>query len=372
LTYRVWILGAGFSRSLGAPLLHDLLSLAARSRLYAEYRDIFRREDADPVFELYHFGRGFSEGPLNPLASATTRGGLLWRDAEHFLAFLDEAVRRPPLEDQLNDIWAQINAHRKDSPVDRLPAWVLRATALRIVAASCSSFLEGVDSSNLGEFESWRPYEAWMRHLGGDDVLISFNYDRVVECLGRAVADDGVSRSGGVHVVLPTVGNSPGTSDAEVGKTLLIKLHGSVDWEMKEIEGICAQPWSRDLLQPPHSLALGIPGRSKQSLASKFFSQLWELAAERISAAHEIYFLGYRFPESDSAARETLLDAIASNRNGPTIRTILGPGVQDPQSIRLAQLLQWTTGSGYVDSTPLWVEDFLSVWARRLRAETQL
>ena len=60
------------------------------------------------------------------------------------------------------------------------------------------------------------------------------------------------------------------------------------------------------------TLALGIPGRSKYRLTKTFFARLWKMASERVAAANEIYFLNRRFPETDAAAHETLLDSITA------------------------------------------------------------
>src|SRR5438128_8731818 len=86
---RVWILGAGFSRSLGGPLMTDLLSLAAWRLILATYRSVIPKDDADLVFWLFHFGNGFPEGSPDPRIDIS--GEARWRDAEHFLEILDNA-----------------------------------------------------------------------------------------------------------------------------------------------------------------------------------------------------------------------------------------------------------------------------------------
>jgi hypothetical protein len=61
---RVWILGAGFSRSLGGPLMGDLLSLGALRDITALYGEHLNAQHAELVFYLFHCGAGFPDGPL--------------------------------------------------------------------------------------------------------------------------------------------------------------------------------------------------------------------------------------------------------------------------------------------------------------------
>lgn len=86
---RVWVLGAGFSRSLGGPLMNDLLSLAARRRILAAYSSYIDRDEVDTIFWLFHYGCGFPEGRLDPRIAE--QGEHAWDDAEQFLETLDNA-----------------------------------------------------------------------------------------------------------------------------------------------------------------------------------------------------------------------------------------------------------------------------------------
>src|SRR5690349_15185217 len=86
---RVWILGAGFSRALGGPLMNDLLSVAAWRQVLALYQTQIGREDADLVFWLFHYGWRFQEGSPDPDISGA--GERRWQDAEQFLETLDRA-----------------------------------------------------------------------------------------------------------------------------------------------------------------------------------------------------------------------------------------------------------------------------------------
>jgi hypothetical protein len=69
----VWILGSGFSRSLGGPLLNELISLGGLRNVMASYP---MADDLEDVQRMYNDG---------------IAGGL-WVDAEAFLDRLDVAT----------------------------------------------------------------------------------------------------------------------------------------------------------------------------------------------------------------------------------------------------------------------------------------
>jgi hypothetical protein len=100
---RVWLLGAGFSASLGAPLLNDLLSFRVRRKLANAGFLAHSAEALDPgpargaarlqelVYALYHHGTGYPEGYLLDPHEPTPRSEKgLWRHAEEYLERLDE------------------------------------------------------------------------------------------------------------------------------------------------------------------------------------------------------------------------------------------------------------------------------------------
>ena len=80
-----------------------------------------------------------------------------------------------------------------------------------------------------------------------------------------------------------------------------------------------------------------------------------------------LVFVGYRFPESDSQSRSTLLEAIGENRGPGRILTVLGPSTFDSE--RLKVLLEVATfGRPHaVRILPLFAQDFLAlVWSLNL------
>jgi len=389
---RVWIVGAGFSRSLGAPLLKDLLSPAARMAIASRYSDLIEPADADQVFMLYHYGTDFEDGAVDPVRM--TDGVRRWRDAEHFLETLDEACENEATAAELQRLWQRFRSvcgigsdFREALP----PPTVFRRTAKRIVAASCAGFVEGMTKNSVRVRERWLPYLNWLGRLRNHDTIISFNYDRVIELLRPEVRGDG----GNVHEWAAHVAGIDGSiSDLELaseaqsaGLPTLLKLHGSVDWVVAG-DKVERREWNRSLLGAANEPAIATPGPLKMTMAEGFFQRLWKHAEIRLTGADQIYVLGFRFPESDAHPRERLLRAIHANQGGKLrVNVILGPDVLGKDSRRVLDLLEWSvtpsrlildpkaraefrvedTGVGVDErvilAQALFVEDFLTLWA---------
>ena len=97
----------------------------------------------------------------------------------------------------------------------------------------------------------------------------------------------------------------------------------------------------------------------------KEFAALWTAACDAIRKATGIFFIGYRFPETDAYSRETLLAAIGDNRNVKDVRIVLGTNQNAPDIVRVEELLSTVCGPSVTRAVPLWAEDFLSTYVRR-------
>lgn len=175
----MWILGAGFSRALGGPLLEDL----------------FRMEPLNQISAQFPVGR------FSGLAADLYRAKVLfnhgkehryWDNAEVFLAAAENAflevgpdADREDVDRQREFLFARADAawaHSGRETGEELHQFrrVMQERGnlmvRRALAAECSRFCYGPHS------EIWEPYKRWLDSLQPElDALVSFNYDCVVE-----------------------------------------------------------------------------------------------------------------------------------------------------------------------------------------------
>jgi hypothetical protein len=369
----VWILGAGFSRSLGGPLLTDLLSPPTNNFVSAVYREnsfiglpegdanLAERAAALDVRLLYQQCGG----------STAEEGKRFWDDAEAFLDQLDAAAHggpESPAYSRIRNAFQIASAYNGEfGDVKKM-----RDAARRLVAAACCAFVKDADTSE----ERWQPYTSWARRMTPTDTIVTFNYDRVPEKLNA------------FDVVLPHP-----TAPVEDGafRPQLLKLHGSVDWHREARDGIVTfRDTKRDeyaIECDGEAIGLATPGPTKR-LAAKEAGSLWDGAKRRIRAAEVIVFVGFRFPPSDAEAREQLLKAIGENSSTHVeLHIVLGPERSHRDVVRLEQLLRYVlirngrdeivpprihmqlsgaVKTFAVTTHPLYAEDFFSVWHRGL------
>lgn len=364
---RVWVLGAGFSYSLGGPLLPDLLSVAAKLRLEATYPDQFDKNQIDPIFWLYHFGTGFQEGDFGGGFRSGNlirpRGIHVFKHAEDFLELLDDAARDGDKSEYLTGVFERLYREASTAGTDHARQAVgigqlgggklrhpsvedLQRSARRIVAAAVSAFTEGVDATAVRSMERWMPYRAWIDSLGAEDTIVTFNYDRVIEI--AAAGTDATSP----RAIVPgprqyLEEQVRGAADDE--DPLLLKLHGSVDWVWNDDRSeVRYEPWGKESLVANRSIAIATPGPIKRQVTDKdgSFYPLWSRARKALSAAEEVYFVGYRFPETDAFARQQLLTALGRNDcKSLKLYTVLGHDIRSAPSQRLQALLRSSTGA---------------------------
>jgi len=308
------------------------------------------------VFWLYHFGLRFRDGPLE--GETVPAGMSRWNDAEHFLEHLDAcAGGNAEAQRSLQSLWSKTRTaddwrHFGDDAVPGpLPAIEeISRDARRIIAAACSSFLDGLTEVSIPSLERWEPYLRWADQLTSDDTVVSFNYDCVVELACAAARK-------ALHVPGPAPeSETEGTTSPEPqasGRPRLLKLHGSTDW-VRDATGRVRQVTVRSpdsLLAENVDVVIATPGNAKRQMADTLLAGLWGQAQSALAGADEVHFIGYRFPESDAFALCRLLDAIKERadvfRSGQTprlhllkVHTVLGPEVNGRDSSRLGALLR--------------------------------
>lgn len=356
----VWILGAGFSRSLGAPLLSDLFSEASTHRILSLYGDELADHNlCHGVSLLYRYG---AYGLRSPAIASQ------WEHAEEFLEHLALADQFPHENASMLALVQRVGSHKPyvDGRVgvaaeagagalrtyaqDETTISKINELAIRMFAAECCAFLHKVSKSNQGE--RWDPYKRWAKMLTAEDTVITFNYDRVLEQVDQ-----------NLHRIA-----IPGDMENE-SSCAIYKLHGSVDW--------CRVGTRITVSSTPHhavaanreSHVLATPGPLKKRMTAGdsnskgILRPLWDAARKRIETADGVVFIGYRIPPSDSWSRQWLLDAIDTNlgnrKEDLRVYTVLGDDTNHPHSRRLRGLLSHHDIA--LEQKPLFAQDFLAL-----------
>lgn len=327
----VWILGAGFSRGLNAPLFRELFM--SDRRVAASGLNL-PGPDALGVMAVY---RKYSEGSPD----------VLWRDPEEFIDVL-ESARKP------GRALALLTAATSMAVPQMVDA------ARRILAIECSHFLRGADPTT----ERWQPYLMWGSRLGASDTVVSFNYDRVLEVLQNKCP----SECNYYSIIVPTDDVESEVRRARMAKCApILKLHGSVDWLVTNGRiGIDAGEDLPARASSGSDIVLAVPGPDKGDLGKRFpeIGKLWRHAEDAVSRARRIVFLGYRFPVTDASARVRFLEAIKAAIRGDALQKIeivLGPDENHPDVARMKGLLSFVCAGTRVTPKvlPLFVQDFL-------------
>jgi hypothetical protein len=356
----VWVLGSGFSKSLGGPLLNELMTPERLERLKKPY-----------WLESHHAGWERMHGVWTDLVahyrtSLDPKNPRPWRDAEEYIEMLSAAGENQApafqimVELTLGDGLKYPKTHNMLLPF-------IAQHAAKWLAAVTYEFTAVSDTKS----ERWQPYVNWAKQLGDNDEVITFNYDRAVE--------------------LATAAAWPKPDDCNDwhSRTRFHKLHGSVDEffirERPETLTRIEDPKQivQHLCEDDKEVALGVPGPGKLSYSTRLFADRWQSAEKALQEATAIVFVGYRFPPTDSYAKRILLQALGNNVNEHILlHTVLGPRKDDDLQ-RLDSLLRWSmSNSGRVDldtpgdphtfpktfsmrRQPLWAEDFMAVFERK-------
>jgi len=334
----VWILGAGFSRALGAPLFRDLF----KTDLNVTASGLPLPDRIPDVLAQYRKSAPGGEPER-----------FLWHDPEEFLDFVESAR-------------TQSGAKELIQRVTSLPVELLVDRGRRALAIECSQFLRGANPLT----ERWLPYLMWVNRLSASDTVVTFNYDRVFEVLKEnrsSILDNGYRTD--FRVIIPGPGWEDHLSETQaLGCAPVLKLHGSVDWVARE--GAIVVDDTPNLAATSASgtdLVLAIPGPGKASLRREHrnIGHLWRVAKDALSKAQRVVFLGYRFPPSDAQARVEILgcmkDAARVGRL-TKVEIVLGPNRGAGDVVRMQGLVTYATSDSPSPLVhPLFVEDFLSM-----------
>lgn len=312
----VWVLGAGFSKALGGPMLNELLTQPGYDEWVARHPELGDAAEAGRLFWGQYRGWGQHKGS-NPHG--------IWAHAEDFLDYVDTAYRT-----------VGHRAERLSRMLDGHPTYLgdikqFRQHCLKCVAAQCY-FTRDADQS----LEAWQPYADWGNTLRrGQDAIITFNYDLVVESLA---GNHGIEELTHKSPVMP---RSEAQCEAEkvplfneADGVPILKLHGSIGWVLQNGQIYRAEP-EYCLRDPKLTPFIATPGPAKRLHRQRELGPLWKAAENYLKAADVVVFIGYRFPPSDTESKRFILDALAKNESHYLrIHTVLGPNNADTARLR--------------------------------------
>jgi SIR2-like domain len=327
----VWILGSGFSAPLGGPLLSDLFRQETKNEILPFFREDEYPELAESlpwVQRTFHLGLSKGE----------------WRNAEAYLAYVDDAYRdgSSAKHGRVEQLIVEANAPQpsdmlNDATQVRFFGYRARVTQKfdRLVKRGLASEVSRFLVENPPTSERWLPYRRWVRSLRpGFDTVVTFNYDTVVE---TAVETEGVAKNFWIGI--------PGARSPSQ-QVPVLKLHGSVNWRLRRDpkdgrESV--EPTKDDLLKvPTENIAMAAPGGTKSDFVVTHFASLWANAEAALNAADMLFVVGYSFPDTDPTAQYRLLDAFAAGGRGEkAVHIVLGADVT-PASRRMLSLIQST------------------------------
>jgi len=329
----VWILGAGFSKPLGAPLLKDLLWPEALRNIHYTYDEKqypkLRGLPTTSAHWLYQYGTRYARGHRDmDFKGVDMEGAQFWENPEDYLDYLEVAAQNDLsraariVRDALRQFWGKA--------LQPVPVEEVSVAARRLVAAECSAFLEGIDT----ESERCMPYVRWANTLvkPGDSV-ITFNYDLVIER---------VANRGGPKFMVPVNKDDLAGCRGLGDRVPVYKLHGSVDWRWNRKDGRIEHPGDDHfaLTCDDKDLAIASPGPLKLTM-TKELDLLWEHAMTDLRRATQIVFVGYGFPQTDAYAKRRLIEAIRENvSEGLHLHIVLGPDLRAPPVVRLDGMLR--------------------------------
>jgi hypothetical protein len=332
---KVWVIGAGFSRRLGGPLLGDLISETALK--------ILRHRHPGTWLDGSHLDQA-----IQTFLAGASRG--MWRDAEEYMAALAsgdstwiariaELLRAGMTAEAYLTLStpSEYSSHMSPEDVVVDACWF---GATQLVAAQCADFVERSQSDP----EGWLPYDRWANAISSDDVIVSFNYDDVVE---RVMARN----KRPLWVPNPRM---PSLGSASKGELSLLKLHGSVTFR-----DTILHPREPDTVAnlDRNPAFIATPGRGKRDDCLASYLELWQAASKAIASCDSLSVLGYRCPPTDEMAKAMLVDSLARRNSKPNIDLVLGDDRQ--ATARLAALLR---GHARVRNTRLFAQDYLSVF----------
>jgi NAD-dependent SIR2 family protein deacetylase len=316
--HNVYILGAGFSKDAGAPLIHDFLDRARE--FYADPNSALDLQEREQFEQVFSFKREVAKArekfriDLDNIeqlfglvemsqrlgsASSKTRDATVYLIAKTLQLALTDTSKRPPVRMALAQGYATQASfidyvRREQSGGDVFDTDIYTHFALMLAG-------KYDDQRKLAERSS---------------TVITFNYDLVLDdALTRVGAKPGYELAGAVF-------DEPNSTAPAVP---LLKLHGSTNWAVCRCNQIhvlgqkataepdmfrakrcsrCQRTGLRLLLVPPSW---------DKSEYSRVMQPVWKKAVEALKTATRICVIGYSMPETDAFFKFLLALGLAEN-----------------------------------------------------------
>lgn len=312
----VYILGAGFSAEAGLPVISSFL---ARMRDAVDWLDKNGRADEREAIErVLDFRHGS--------AAAGYRINIDLDNIEHLFSLAAAKPGSASAEDIRLAIAATIDfaAQTSRAPPGRLrvseskgwpctAAW--RSAAIRWTPATPGGFEDDVESSIYDYYVTMLSGLAAGKTEAGKNVVITLNYDLLVEEAARRFNVPITYELSGSGVEIEgAAGIEP--SDA----FQILKLHGSMNWAQKTDGSVfVCRDYERVRL---HKLApLLLPPTWHKNLADALL-RVWDAAVRAIAVATRIILIGFSIPVADQHFKYLLSAGLKENSSLRLVRIV--------------------------------------------------
>lgn len=317
INHNVYILGAGFSRDAGLPLMGDFLTTMRNARDWLQERN--RDEEVSAIDDVLKFRLEAASAAywvnlnlenieeLFSLAAANNRE-LEGKTRLAIAATLDCAEEmnvRPPTSFSVAGKSTVFNSW--ETP-PKIPPWaklIQKSSNPPGVNPSVSE-IYGIDHYSLytarllGMFGNGQP--------AGENTFITFNYDTILENSLRKLH---VSFDYGSNKIIQAVGSHSASQGSSVP---ILKLHGSVNWARRTTDAsaqinafdnynaLRAEKLIPELVPPTWKKAFDTP-----------LEDVWETAIQRLKSATRVVIVGFSLPPADLHFKYLLAAGLQQN-----------------------------------------------------------
>jgi hypothetical protein len=319
--HNVYVLGAGFAAEAGLPLIKDFMNRMRDAAAWLEQEGGRERElrAIDRVLEFrLKAAAAAHRVPLNvenveelfSLASASAGDELSKDMALAIAATLDYArSKAPPLTEQQYFSIGMLD----------VPGWS-KPASWRPPLANVQQAAQG--GQLKGEWYSCPPYEFYLGVMcsyfnrGGPDrrdTIITLNYDLLIETALRGLNLNPFSYGlAGRRVAFQAENSNILSETLAKERTLrILKLHGSLNWEISSDQQLTVYSDHEDILKRGLTPALAPPTWRKDFLGQ--LPYVWDKAVDALRTATRIIVLGYSIPATDQHFRFLLAAGLQDN-----------------------------------------------------------